>query len=322
MYSGYITDIEGVKVGHAHSESGVTGVTTILCEDGCTAGVDVRGGAPGTRETDLLKSENMVDKVHGIVLSGGSAFGLDSCSGVMKYLEEREVGFDVGVARIPIVPGAVIFDLEIGNPKIRPDLAMGYEAAENATESENRQGCIGAGYGAAVGKILGMDYAVKSGLGSATLQIDALQVSALVVLNAFGDVYDYQNGKQVTGPLNPYKNGFLSTYHIMKSMSGALSFEGKNTTIAVVATNGDFSKTQMNKIAQMAHNGYAKSIHPVHTQLDGDTIFALSTNKVQTDINLVGTMASEAISQAISNAVEAAQSIGDIKSRSDLTILI
>ena len=216
MYPGYVTDVKGIKVGHSQSEEGMTGCTVIICEEGATGGVDVRGSAPGTRETDLFRADKMVDKVHAVVLSGGSAFGLDAASGVMKYLEENNVGFDVGVTKVPIVSSAVIFDLNIGNYRIRPDFNMGYNAAKTANENEMAQGNVGCGMGATVGKILGPDNAMKSGLGSASIRVGELIVSAIVSVNSFGDVYDYKTGEQIAGVYDYDSNKLLNTINIIK----------------------------------------------------------------------------------------------------------
>src|SRR5690625_127465 len=309
MHKGYITDIEGLKVGHSQCEQGLTGCTVIIAEEGATGGVDVRGAAPGTRETDLLSSEKMIEQIHAVVLAGGSAFGLEASSGVMNYLEESNVGFDVDVTRVPIVTSAVIFDLNIGDPKIRPDYKMGYEAAKTASSKERRQGNIGCGMGATVGKILGPDGTMKSGLGSATVTAGELKVSALVVVNSFGDIFDYRNNKQIAGVYDYGSKKLLNTYQIMKEENKALNFSMTNTTIGLVATNAVLSKAEANKIAQMGHNGFARSIDPIHTMLDGDTIFTMATNKIKADINLVGSLAAEAVSQAISNGIYNAEGI-------------
>ncbi len=318
MYNGYITDIEGIKVGHGSSEGALTGCTVIICEEGATGGVDVRGSAPGTRETDLFKAENMVDKVHAVVLSGGSAFGLEASSGVMKFLEDKGVGFDVGATKVPIVASAVIVDLRIGEFKIRPDFKMGYEAAEAASPTENRQGCIGAGMGATVGKILGPKGVMKSGLGSATIQLGQLKVSALVVVNSFGDVYDYKSNKQLAGVYDYANKKMLNTMEILKNMYSQTNPFLKNTTIGVIATNAILTKAEGNKVAQMAHNGFARSINPIHTMYDGDTIFTMATNKVKEDISLIGTLAAEVMSQAISNAIVHSKGYDGLVSYRDL----
>lgn len=318
MYPGYITDVEGIKVGHQESHEGMTGCSVIIYEEGATGGVDVRGSAPGTRETDLFQAEKMVDKVHALVLSGGSAFGLDAASGVMKYLEEKSIGFDVGVTRVPIVASAVIFDLNIGDYKIRPDFNMGYRAAQVADYSESRQGNVGCGMGATVGKILGPASSMKSGLGSASIKVGDLVVAAMVAVNAFGDIFDFNTNKQIAGVFD-YKNKvLLSTVDILKNMPANPMDAFKNTTIGVVATNARLNKAQGNKVAQIAQNGYARSINPVHTMMDGDTIFTMATNKVDADVNLVGILATEVVSKAIFNAVYSADSYGKILAMKDI----
>ncbi len=318
MYSGYLTDVEGIKVGHSHSEKGITGCTVVICEEGATGGVDVRGSAPGTRETDLFKAEKMIDRVHAVVLAGGSAFGLDAASGVMKYLEEKDVGFDVGVTRVPIVSSAVIFDLGIGDFNIRPDKDMGYMAAKGANRHGNVQGNVGAGMGATVGKILGPKNAMKSGLGSASIKIGDLTVAALVVANSFGDIYDFKTNKQIAGPYDYKEDKLLNTLDIMKASNADLGFNLSNTTIGIIATNAILTKAECNKVSQIAHNGYARSINPVHTMVDGDTIFSTATNKVKADINLVGVLAAEVMSMAITNGIIFADGIEGLKSYSDI----
>ncbi|MBC8591249.1 P1 family peptidase [Wansuia hejianensis] len=318
MYKGYITDIEGLKVGHSTSIEGATGCTVIICEEGATGGVDVRGAAPGTRETDLLRPENMVDKIHAVVLSGGSAFGLEASCGVMKYLEEQGIGFDVGVTKVPIVTSAVIFDLNIGNHKIRPGFSFGYEGAKTASATENRQGNIGCGMGATVGKILGPKNAMKSGLGSATISVGDLKVSAIVSVNSFGDVFDYKTNQQICGPYDYGKNQMLNTYTIMKKESNVPNFSMRNTTIGVIGTNAILNKGEANKIAQMSHNGFARSINPIHTMLDGDTIFTMATNRVKADINLIGSLGAEVMSQAITNAIYFSEGIEGLYSFKDI----
>ncbi len=318
MYTGYITDVEGIKLGHCQDEEAITGCTVIICEEGASGGVDVRGSAPGTRETDLFKAEKMVDRVHGIVLSGGSAFGLDASTGVMKYLEENNIGLDVGITKVPIVSSAVIFDLNIGDGFVRPDAEMGYRAAESANNVERLQGNVGAGMGATVGKILGPDKAMKSGLGSASVKSGELVVAAMVVLNSFGDIYDFETNKQMAGVYDYEKEELLNTIDIIKEKNLELGFNPSNTTIAVVATNAKLDKSQCNKLAQVAHNGFARSINPVHTMVDGDTIFSMATNRVEGDINLIGILGEEAISKAISNALFASESLAGLKSYKEI----
>ncbi|NLY46532.1 MAG: P1 family peptidase, partial [Tissierella sp.] len=236
----------------------------------------------------------------------------------MKYLEEKNIGFDVGVTKVPIVASAVIFDLNIGDHKIRPDFKMGYDAAKNASKSENRQGPIGCGMGATVGKILGPNSAMKSGLGSATIELGQLKVSAMVSVNSFGDVYDHKSGKQIAGVYDYKNKRILNTMDILKGQYNTMDMSMKNTTIGVIATNAILTKAEGNKIAQMAHNGFARSINPIHTMFDGDTIFTMATNKVEADISLVGTIAAEAMSQAITNAIINSKGYGGLVSFEDI----
>ncbi len=316
MYSGYITDVDGIMVGHEESVEGMTGCTVIICEEGATGGVDVRGSAPGTRETDLFKAEKMVDKVHAVVLAGGSAFGLEASSGVMDYLEEKGVGFDVGVTKVPIVASAVIFDLLIGDPKVRPDKNMGYKAAMHASKEEDRQGSVGCGKGATVGKILGPDKAMKSGLGSATVRAGNLTVSAIVTVNSFGDVF--HKNTQIAGAYDYKDNKMLNTESIMKQSTERIQFANTNTTIGVVATNAILTKAEGNKVAQTAHNGLARTINPVHTSVDGDTLFVMATNNIQADINLVAMLSAEAVEKAVVNAVKAASPYKGMKTANEI----
>lgn len=313
--NGYLTDVPGIKVGHAEKEC--TGVTVVLPPEGSVCGVDVRGGAPGTRETDLLRPENFVDTAHAVVLAGGSAYGLDAASGVMAYLEEKGIGMDVGVGVVPIVPGAVIFDLICGDPSIRPDRELGRAACGNATESECRRGLVGAGNGATVGKILGPDFAMKSGLGSATFQSGDLIVSALSVVNAFGDIYSH--GRQVAGVYDRKKGKLLQTMDVFEHVEDYNAFaSGANTTITVVATNGIFNKAECQKIASMAHNGYGMAIYPVHTMFDGDTIFVISTGEVKGDVNIAGALGSQVVKAAVVDGVFSAKSAYGFPAQCDL----
>jgi L-aminopeptidase/D-esterase-like protein len=322
-----ITDVEGIKVGHQQDMDALTGCTVILAEKGAVGGVDQRGGAPGTRETDLLHPMHMIDKVHGILLTGGSAYGLDAAAGVMKYLEEHGIGFNSGPARVPIVPGAVLFDLAIGSPTVRPNAEMGYQACENATDGEFKQGNAGAGSGATVGKILGMKQAMKSGIGSASMDIGGgIIVGAIVAVNAFGDIIDPTTRQIMAGarPLQagPFtiggKNQFSDTMEIMRSFTGRtimrFASAASNTVIGVVATNADLNKEETNKVAQMSHNGLAMSIRPAHTMFDGDTIFALATGKHRADVNIVGAFAAEVMALAVVNAVKYARPAGGLPS--------
>jgi L-aminopeptidase/D-esterase-like protein len=324
-----ITDVRGIKVGHQTDSLALTGCTVILHEDGAVGGIDQRGGAPGTRETDLLRPMHMVNKVHGIILSGGSAFGLDTASGVMKYLESKNIGFNTGVAKIPIVPGAILFDLGIGDPKVRPDASMGYKACQDASSDPPAEGNEGAGTGCTVGKILGPGLAMKSGIGTASLEIGGgVIVGAIIAVNAFGDVIDPNNGEIIAGARSiksgEFKSGqqeyFANSLDVMKSFIGrsSMGVMGRgNTIIGVVATNAKLDKNGANKVAQMAQNGVSRTIKPAHTLLDGDTIFTMATGKRKADVSIVGTFAAEVVAQAIIRGVRAAASAGGFPGLSD-----
>ncbi len=319
-----ITDVEGIKVGHYTDQEGITGCTVVLCEGGAVGGVDVRGSAPGTRETDLMRPVNLVQEVHAILLTGGSAYGLDAASGVMRWLEERGIGFDVGVGVVPIVPAAVLFDLAIGDPKARPDAKAGYQACQSATDGPVAEGSIGAGTGATVGKLLGPKFATKSGLGTASVKIGkGLVVGAIVAVNGFGDVVDPDTGAILAGTRKPVVGGFVNTMKRMQGDLGQTILGFANTTLAVVATNGYLTKEAANKVAQMAHDGLARSIRPVHTMFDGDTIFALATGKPPkkgsgADPSVVGATAAEVLAQAVVQAVQQADSLGGLPAARDL----
>ncbi|MEY8000983.1 P1 family peptidase [Clostridium sp. Mt-5] len=311
--------IEEIRIGNAQNLKGPTGCTVVICENGAVAGVDVRGGSPGTRETDLLNPVNLVDRIHAVVLAGGSAFGLDAAGGVMQYLEERNIGFDVTVTKVPIVCGAVLFDLNIGDYKIRPDKSMGYEACINSKLNLCENGNIGAGTGATVGKILGGKYAMKGGLGSFALQVGELKVGAVVAVNCLGDVIDSSSGNIIAGALRKDKRSFAGTESIMISRySNKKNLFTGNTTIGVVATNGKFTKSEMNKVASMAHNGYGRAMRPAHSMFDGDTIFSMGTGKVEADLSVVGFLAAEVVEKAIVRAVKSADSILGYKSYKDI----
>lgn len=316
MYQGFLTDVNGVKLGHCQDLEALTGVSVILCEEGFIAGVDVRGAGPGTRETDLLRAENLVEKIHAVFLTGGSAFGLDVGGGIMKYLEEKGFGFDVGVGLVPIVPGAVLFDLAVGDSKIRPDFKMGYSACENAKDNDKTMGNLGAGTGASVGKILGNDYAMKTGIGQSSIKVGDLIVSSIVALNALGDIYDYEEGKRIAGVYDRKNKKFLNTNSLyedkFKGYNQSVSLA--NTTISVIATNAKLTKANCTKISQMAHDGYARSINPVHTMNDGDTIFTIASGEVLSDINLIGILAAKSISRSIANAVYSSKDLGGLVS--------
>ena len=325
-----ITDVPGIKVGHAHDGEALTGCTVILCERGAVGGVDQRGGAPGTRETDPLRPMHLVQKVHAILLSGGSAFGLDAATGVVRFLEERRVGFNVRVAKVPIVPAAILFDLGIGRADVRPDAAMGYAACINASTDRPAEGNAGAGMGATVGKILGMGRAMKSGLGTASVRLGrGVVVGAIVAVNPFGDVIDPSSGSILAGArpaqVGPVRIGgpgrFADTLEVMKSLAGKtiLRFGSRgNTVIGVIATNAGLSKEEANKVAQMGHDGIARSVRPAHTMLDGDTLFALSTGRRQADVNIVGAYGAEVVAQAVVRAVLSASAAGGLPAAKDL----
>jgi L-aminopeptidase/D-esterase-like protein len=310
-----ITDIPGIRVGHDTNLEAATGCTVILCDTVAVGGVDVRGGAPATRETELLHPINLVEQVDAVVLTGGSAYGLDAASGVMRYLEEQGLGYDTGVARIPIVPAAAIFDLGFGSASIRPDAEAGYQACKNATAEPVMQGNIGAGTGATVGKMAGPSFMMKGGLGSAsTLLSDGTLVGVLVVVNALGDIIDPQTQKVVAGARNPAGHGFLAANPF------------GNTTIAVVATNASLTKGQTNKIAQMAHDGIAQTIRPAHTMFDGDTIFGLAMGpKLQimtnstiaaSQVSTIGAAAATILARAIIKAVRHATELHGVPAAS------
>jgi len=310
-----ITDIPGIRVGHDTNLEAATGCTVILCDTPAVGGVDVRGGAPATRETDLLHPMNLVEEVNAVVLTGGSAFGLDAASGVMRYLEERGIGYDAGIARVPLVPAAAIFDLALGSASVRPDAAAGYRACEQATADAVTQGNVGAGTGATVGKMAGPPFMMKGGLGSASTQLsDGTLVGALVVVNALGDVIDPQTGQVVAGTRHPSGQGFLAPNPF------------GNTTIAVVATNASLTKAQVNKVAQMAHDGMAQAIRPAHTMFDGDTIFALAlgpqsqtmTNPAlaASQVSTIGAAAAITLARAIVKAVRHATELHGVPAAS------
>jgi len=320
-----ITDVQGIKVGHYTDREAATGCTVVLCEGGAVGGVDVRGSAPGTRETDLLHPLRLVQEVHAVLLTGGSAYGLDAATGVMRYLEEKGVGFDVGVGVVPIVPAAVLFDLTIGDPKVRPDATAGYQACQSASDGPVSEGCVGAGTGATVGKLLGPKFATKSGLGTASQKIGkGIVVGAIVAVNAFGDVVHPQTGEILAGTRKPVIGGFLNTVKQMKGDLGQTILGlTQHTTIAVVATNAYLTKEGANKVAQMAHDGLARAIRPVHTMFDGDTVFALATGKPPrkgggADPSVVGAIAAEVLAQAVVRAVTQAEGLHGLPAFQDL----
>lgn len=303
-----ITDVAGIRVGHARNVQAATGCTVVLCEAGAVAAADVRGGAPGTREIPALDPANMVERVHAIYLGGGSAYGLAGATGVMEWLESRGVGFDVGVGVVPIVPGAVLFDLVIGDGRVRPDAAMGRAACEAATDGPVEQGNVGVGTGATVGKLGGFERATKSGVGTASIAVGELTVGAIVAVNAVGDVVDPDSGQIIAGSRSADGSRFVDSRELLwHSAERPASPFSENTTIGVVATNAHLTRGQAKRIAIMAHDGYSRAIRPVHTTYDGDSIFALSLGTVNADLNLLGAMASDAVVAAIVNAVRHAE---------------
>ena len=305
-----IREIKGLCIGQTEDADAGTGCTVLVCERGMAAGLDIRGGGPASRDTHLLDPLTAAQSIHAIVLGGGSAFGLGAADGVMAYLEKRDIGFDVGVTKVPLVAQSDIFDLTVGDKSVRPDRAMGYAAAKNAMEAPNyRDGNYGAGCGATVGKLAGMETCMKSGIGSYAIQLGPLQIGAVVVVNALGDVYDWKTGRKVAGLLTPDKKGFRDSVALMQeSIAVHENRFAENTTIGAVVTNAAFTKAQLCKIAGMAHNGYARSIRPVHTSADGDSIYALSVGHISADMDLVGTLAAEVMSEAILRAVTSAES--------------
>lgn len=312
--TGFITDVGGLKVGHAVEKQRPTGCTVLLFDGaGAVAGVDVRGAAPGTRDTDLLNPVNSVQQVQAILLSGGSAYGLDAAGGVMRFLEERGLGFKVGSIVVPIVPQAILFDLGVGgDPKVRPTAETAYQACLAAKAGAVEEGNVGAGAGATVGKMFGMGSAMKAGIGTASARIGStgVVVGAIVAVNAVGDVVDPKTGSIIAGARNASGKGFRNT--MAKLRSGELAIPpaaGANTTIGVVATNAAFDKAQMTKIAQMAHDGLARTINPIHTPSDGDTLFAVSTGKLKANHGAVGAIAAEVLAEAVLRAVRAAKGL-------------
>ena len=315
-----IKDIDPLLIGQAENKEAGTGCTVLICKNGMRAGLDVRGGGPASRESQLLNPLMSAQILHAIVLAGGSAYGLGTANGVMSYLEEQGIGYDTGYALVPLVAQSDIYDLSVGDPTVRPDPDMGYAAAKQAFESPNYQdGNFGAGCGASVGKIAGMKYSMKTGIGSYAVQIGDLKIGAIVVLNALGDVYDWRTGQQIAGFLTEDQKSLRSTMDYLSSLSevNENKFSG-NTTLAVVVTNADFNKTQLCKIAGMAHDGYARSINPVHTSADGDSIYAVSVGNVAADQDLIGSLGAEVVSEAIIRAVYGAEGAYGLPAAADL----
>lgn len=305
-----INELKNIRIGQTEDTEAATGVTVVISEKGMLAGLDVRGGGPASRDTQILNPITNTHPIHAIILAGGSAFGLGAADGVMKYLEEHDIGYDTGIAKIPLVVQSDIYDLSVGRSDVRPNREMGYAAAKAAfTDPGFRPGNYGAGCGASVGKITGIERAMKSGIGSYAMRIGEFEIGAISVVNALGDIYDHRTGKQIAGLLDPDRKHLSNTLEHMKASTDIIrnKFTG-NTTLSIVITNAKFNKAQLCKIASLAHDGYARSIMPVHTSADGDSIYAVSTGSLEVDKDLAGTLAAEVVSEAILDAVKNAKS--------------
>ncbi len=315
MTNDTLTAVPGIRVGHMTNLDAITGCTAILCPPNTVGGVDVRGGAPGTRETALLDPLRNVQVVNAVMLAGGSAYGLAAADGAMRYLEEHGIGYTTGTGHlVPIIPSAILFDLAIGRGDVRPDAAMGYAACANATDDPVEQGSVGAGTGCRIGAMMGNELATKGGIGSASVDLgDGLIVAALCAVNAVGDVVD-EDG-QIIGGLRLPEGGFVGVLNALRLIPRPSP--GQNTVIGVVATNARLTKAQANKVAQMAHDGLARAVRPAHTMYDGDTIFALATGEIAADVNLVGAFAAEVTAAAIRNGIRAAASLGGVRAWSE-----
>lgn len=315
--SSSITQVAGIEVGHFTDTRRPTGCTVVLARGSAVAGVDVRGAAPGTRETDLLHPSNVVERVHGVLLAGGSAWGLDAASGVMRWLDEKGIGLTVGPARLPIVPGAVLFDLALGDQRIRPDDSAGYAACQAASRATPAEGNVGAGAGAAVGKIFGIRRAMKGGIGSASVTLDGVTVGAIVACNALGDVVDPETGAVIAGARSDDGHTLLDTRRaLLRGIQPRPMLEGSNTTIGVIATDAVLTKMQAGRLATMGHDGLARAINPIHTLSDGDALFALGTGESGRTLGMMtlGTMAAEVCALAVLRAIRAARgvTVGDL----------
>ena len=310
--AGSITRVAGIEVGHFTDTRRPTGCTVVMAREGAVAGVDVRGAAPGTRETDLLHPSNLVDKVHAIMLAGGSAWGLEAATGAVRWLEARGVGLDVAVGRLPIVPAAVLFDLLVGDMRIRPDAAAGYAACAAASSADPAEGNVGAGAGAVVGKVFGIQHAMKGGVGTASITVDGVTVGALIACNALGDVIDPDTAQVMAGARTDDGRALRDTRRaLLRGQPPQPLLAGTNTTIGVVATDAILTKAQAHRLAISAHDGLARSINPVHTMSDGDTLFSLGTGRAGKSLGMMvlATMAAEATARATVRAVQAARSV-------------
>lgn len=298
-----ITEMEGLRIGNAQDREAKTGVTVLLFDHGAKVGADISGGGPASRETPLTLPTTADNPVNAVVLSGGSAYGLAAGDGVMRYLEERGIGYETGYAKVPLVCQSCIYDLGIGRLDVRPDAAMGYAACVDAEKNQPVCGSVGAGTGATVGKLYGMGRAMKSGLGIHAVSVGKLQMAAVVALNALGDIFDPKSGQKIAGLRSEDGSGFADTCQEIYRLSQRTDLFNGNTTIGVIVTNGRFSKAEMNKIASMTRNAYARCINPVGTMADGDTIYAASMGTVEADINMAGTLAAEVMAEAIQKAI-------------------
>ncbi len=305
-----ITDVPGIRVGHATDREAWTGCTVVLCERDAVVGADVRGAAPGTRETDLARPGHLVQKAQAVLLAGGSAFGLAAADGVMQYLEAQGRGFRAGAVVVPIVPAAILFDLGVGNPRIRPDAAMGLVACRAAASGPVAEGSVGAGTGASVGKVLGLRSAMKGGLGTASRSAGGVTVGAIVAVNAFGDVVDPTSGRILAGARNPLGGGFLDTTTALAGLAGrAVTAFAEHTVIGVIATNARLSKEEANLVAAGGHDGIARAVRPAHTLFDGDACFALATGRRRATVTLVMALAAEVVAEAIVRGILAAEGL-------------
>ena len=312
-----IMEIGGFRIGHAQNAEAGTGCTVLLLDKMSPAGADVRGGGPASRETQLLSPLAHAEAINAILLSGGSAFGLDAAGGVMKYLEERGIGFETGIAKVPLVIESCLFDLGVGRADVRPDAKMAYEACENASHDAPQEGNIGAGTGCSVGKYRGMERAMKAGFGTFAIEVGAFKVGALAAVNALGDIYE--DGMQIAGLLNAEKTALSNTLEeLFSDVEAACALTNANTTLGIIVTNAKMTKTQLTKAAGMAHNGYARAIRPVHTMADGDSIYAVSTDEIPGDVNLIGSMAAYVMEKAIARAVKTAEGAYGLKGYHDL----
>ena len=319
-YAGGLTDVSGIRVGHFTDPRRPTGCTVVLAEAGAAAGVDVRGSAPGTRETDLLAPQNMIQEIHAVVLAGGSAFGLESAGGVVQYLEEKGIGYPTRTGPVPIVPAAILYDLGLGDASIRPDREAGYQACQKASRGAVEEGNVGAGAGATVGKMLGLKRAMKGGLGSASLKVDNLVVAALAAVNALGDIVNPETGKIVAGARSQDGKSFADISKVLRQAPlGKLRHLDHNTTLGVVATNAAFDKAAMQKMAQMSHNGLARSVRPAHLPHDGDAIFSLSTGEIEGwELGQVGALAADVMALAVIRAALKASGVPGFPAHLDL----